>query len=213
VPPGHTGWNEGRPGLSHAVVAPDARRAKNGFAFDKLGVRVPAVLVSPWLDAGSTIGWDAPDRAHQRTMDHTSILRTVQRLVERANIEKRQIQNVDVLRYSRRAQQAAALDFRVRNAARSASECPGRLHPTFSESHYVPAAPHARASGRAAAHARVHPTALPGHNAGAAAARLPQPESGPERELLDAWCERDATRDWGKLEAHVQGLLAAVETA
>ena len=37
------------------------------FAFDRLGVRVPTVLISPWLDAGC----DNTD------YDHTSILRYV----------------------------------------------------------------------------------------------------------------------------------------
>ena len=46
-----------------ATVAPDANT--NGFAFDRLGVRVPAVLISPWVDAGvlSTV------------FDHTSLLK------------------------------------------------------------------------------------------------------------------------------------------
>ena len=40
------------------------------FSFDRLGVRVPAVLASPWLDAG----------VESRPLQHTSVLATVKRL-------------------------------------------------------------------------------------------------------------------------------------
>ena len=46
-----------------ATVAPDALVAT--FAFDRLGVRVPAVLASPWLDPGTSA----------TLFDHTSLLR------------------------------------------------------------------------------------------------------------------------------------------
>jgi phospholipase C len=49
------------------TIAPDARRDGSGFNFDKLGVRVPAVLVSPWLDQGVLTD----------TFDHTSLLKFV----------------------------------------------------------------------------------------------------------------------------------------
>ena len=48
-----------------AAIAPDVSASASGFAFDRLGVRVPTVLISPWLDAGC----DNTD------YDHTSILR------------------------------------------------------------------------------------------------------------------------------------------
>ncbi len=47
------------------AVAPDNNTA--AFAFDKLGVRVPALLISPWLDAGVL----------STEFDHTSLLRYV----------------------------------------------------------------------------------------------------------------------------------------
>jgi phospholipase C len=46
-----------------ATVAPDEHTDQ--FAFDKLGVRVPAILISPWLDPGVL----------QTQFDHTSLLR------------------------------------------------------------------------------------------------------------------------------------------
>jgi phospholipase C len=54
------------------AVPPDGTKAPNGFAFDRFGVRVPTILVSPWIEAGTV------HRAPGRTpFDHTSILRTV----------------------------------------------------------------------------------------------------------------------------------------
>ncbi|HXB74248.1 MAG TPA: alkaline phosphatase family protein [Candidatus Acidoferrales bacterium] len=46
-----------------ATIAPDEHT--KDFGFDKLGVRVPAILVSPWLDPGIL----------QTQFDHTSLLR------------------------------------------------------------------------------------------------------------------------------------------
>ena len=47
------------------AVRPDDHQSPEGFAFDRLGVRVPAVLVSPWV--GQTV-------IHEE-FDHTSLLR------------------------------------------------------------------------------------------------------------------------------------------
>ena len=48
-----------------ATVAPDNYRDGSGFNFETLGVRVPAVLVSPWLKQGVI----------SDTFDHTSVLK------------------------------------------------------------------------------------------------------------------------------------------
>ncbi|MDB5815805.1 MAG: phospholipase [Rhodocyclales bacterium] len=48
-----------------AAIAPDDKRDASGFGFDQYGPRVPAVLVSPWIDAG--VATDV--------FDHTSVLR------------------------------------------------------------------------------------------------------------------------------------------
>jgi phospholipase C len=50
-----------------ASIAPDNRRDGSGFNFDRYGVRVPAVLISPWLDAGVITD----------TFDHTSLVKFV----------------------------------------------------------------------------------------------------------------------------------------
>ncbi|MBV8521117.1 MAG: phospholipase [Acetobacteraceae bacterium] len=50
----------------------------DGFTFDRYGVRVPAVVVSPWIPAGSVIR-PPPGGA---PFDHTSILATLHKLFE-----------------------------------------------------------------------------------------------------------------------------------
>jgi len=55
-----------------AAVPPDASRARpSGFAFDRLGVRVPAILVSPWVAAG---------RVDHTVYDHTSVPATIKKM-------------------------------------------------------------------------------------------------------------------------------------
>jgi phospholipase C len=46
------------------------------FAFDRLGVRVPAIAVSPWIAKGGLASRVFPDK----TFDHTSIIKTVMNL-------------------------------------------------------------------------------------------------------------------------------------
>jgi phospholipase C len=51
-----------------AAVPPDASVSKEGFKFDRLGVRVPTVMVSPYIDKGTVIS---------DTYDHTSIIKAI----------------------------------------------------------------------------------------------------------------------------------------
>ncbi|PYN54170.1 MAG: hypothetical protein DMD94_15815 [Candidatus Rokuibacteriota bacterium] len=54
------------------AVAPDAARARpSGFGFDRLGVRVPAILVSPWVAAG---------HVDHTVYDHTSVPATIKKM-------------------------------------------------------------------------------------------------------------------------------------
>ena len=58
-----------------AAVPPDEASASNGkFGFDRLGVRVPALLISPWARKG----W-----VDHQVYDHTSLLATVKTHVSR----------------------------------------------------------------------------------------------------------------------------------
>jgi len=58
------------------AVSPDVH-SQEGFAFDRYGVRVPAVLVSPWIPAGSVV---RPSNDSKYPFDHTSILSTLRKL-------------------------------------------------------------------------------------------------------------------------------------
>jgi phospholipase C len=61
-----------------ATVAPDDSAGQYGFNFDRLGLRVPTVLVSPWIAAGTVCR--APEGAGGTPVpfDHTSLLKTVE---------------------------------------------------------------------------------------------------------------------------------------
>jgi len=69
----HGGCYDHVPPPSGAVV-PDADAGEFGFDFTRFGVRVPAVLVSPLIQAGTV--FRVP--AGSTPIDHTSILKTVQ---------------------------------------------------------------------------------------------------------------------------------------
>jgi phospholipase C len=58
------------------AVAPDSLAGKFGFDFKRFGVRVPTVLVSPWIEAGTV--FRVPEAG--TPLDHTSILKTVETL-------------------------------------------------------------------------------------------------------------------------------------
>ena len=55
------------------AVIPDQHRGPDGFAFDRFGVRVPALLVSPWIPAGTVFRSPKADTK----FDHTSMISTV----------------------------------------------------------------------------------------------------------------------------------------
>lgn len=50
------------------IVIPYGRKGGSGFEFNRFGVRVPAVLVSPWIEAGTVC---------HTYFDHTSVIKTV----------------------------------------------------------------------------------------------------------------------------------------
>ncbi len=59
------------------AVTPDmaSNPGEEGFKFTRFGVRVPAVLISPWIEAGTVFRRPA---GSAQPYDHTSILRTLQ---------------------------------------------------------------------------------------------------------------------------------------
>lgn len=73
------------------AVSPDDHFPE-GFRFDRFGVRVPAVLVSPWIPPGSVI------RPNGETpFDHTSILATLRALFGIETLTNRDAVAPDVL--------------------------------------------------------------------------------------------------------------------
>ena len=54
-----------------AAVVPDETSARAAFGFDRLGLRVPAILVSPWVGEGI---------ADHTTYDHTSLPATIKKM-------------------------------------------------------------------------------------------------------------------------------------
>ena len=51
-----------------------------GFQFDRYGPRVPAILVSPYVEPHTLLRADAADAAEGRQIDHTSLLSTLEKL-------------------------------------------------------------------------------------------------------------------------------------
>lgn len=74
-----------------AAVSPD-NHFPDGFKFDRFGVRVPAVLVSPWIPAGSVIR-----PAGETPFDHTSIIATLRQLFGIESLTNRDGAAPDVL--------------------------------------------------------------------------------------------------------------------
>jgi phospholipase C len=58
------------------VASADATGIGQTFAFDRLGVRVPAVLISPWIPKATVVA-GPEDSANGRTFEHASIPATV----------------------------------------------------------------------------------------------------------------------------------------
>ncbi len=66
------------------AVPPDALRP-DGFAFDRYGVRVPAVIVSPYMPKGSIVRVaesGLPQQGPPYPFDHTSIIATLRKLFD-----------------------------------------------------------------------------------------------------------------------------------
>jgi|SRR5690348_7559383 len=62
-------------------AGPDKTETGASFAFDRLGVRVPAILVSPWVPKNMVI--PGPNQPGGRTFDHASIPATVMKFILR----------------------------------------------------------------------------------------------------------------------------------
>ena len=59
------------------AVKPDDSKSQKPFDFDRYGVRVPAIVVSPWVEPGTVFRARAADAPEGAEFDHTSILATL----------------------------------------------------------------------------------------------------------------------------------------
>lgn len=66
------------PPRGDGVPAPDDAVASNGFAFDQLGVRIPTLVISPWIPAGTVVSDALPNEQPTPTsaFESTSVLAT-----------------------------------------------------------------------------------------------------------------------------------------
>jgi phospholipase C len=60
-----------------SCTADEFTDAQTGFKFDRLGIRVPAILISPWIPKGRVVPDPAVDGAAPMVFDHASIPATV----------------------------------------------------------------------------------------------------------------------------------------
>lgn len=75
-----------------AQPTPTTVNQDTGFTFDRFGVRVPCILISPWIEAGTVY------RTKGKTpLDHTSILKTVETLFDLTPLTARDEAASDVL--------------------------------------------------------------------------------------------------------------------
>ena len=65
------------------MPAPDSAVASNGFAFDQLGVRIPTIAISPWIEKGTLVHDALPDEqpTPSSAFESTSIMATVNKLL------------------------------------------------------------------------------------------------------------------------------------
>jgi phosphoesterase family protein len=63
-----------------SAVVPDGSPPSSGFDFTRLGLRVPAIVVSPWIEPGTLDRErDASGQERPVVRDHTSVLATVEK--------------------------------------------------------------------------------------------------------------------------------------
>jgi phospholipase C len=124
------------------AVVPDESPSSGGFDFTRLGVRVPAIVVSPWIEPGTLDRErDAGGQEQPVVRDHTSILATVARRFGTAPLTARDAAAADVgslltratarltaaeapLRLPRSAVDDVAQPFLARSARRQPADVP-----------------------------------------------------------------------------------------
>lgn len=100
------------------VPNPDGLNSSD-FSFDRLGIRVPLVAISPWIDA-QTVSYPTSDNAPMPSSqyEHTSVINTVNNLL-----------GVKDTPLSKRVEWSAPFDFLVRQRTSPRTDCPMTLPP------------------------------------------------------------------------------------
>jgi phospholipase C len=78
------------------ATPPDTLAGEFGFTFTRFGPRVPTVLVSPWIAAGTVYRVPQSGSATPTPFDHTSILKTVENRFGLPSLTKRDAAAPDV---------------------------------------------------------------------------------------------------------------------
>ena len=72
---------------SSGIPPPDENIASNGYGFNTLGVRIPTIAISPWIEKGTIVhnGYDYEQPTSTSQYDSTSILATTNILLGLSN--------------------------------------------------------------------------------------------------------------------------------
>lgn len=91
----HGGCFDHVPPPSNATP-PDSLAGESGFQFNRFGPRVPTVLVSPWIEAGTVYRVPQTGSGTPTPFDHTSVLKTVEKRFGLPPLTKRDAAAPDV---------------------------------------------------------------------------------------------------------------------
>lgn len=73
----HGGFYDHVPPPSNVPIPDqDSEKSKSGFKFDRLGVRVPTILVSPWVEKGGIVSFGPSGEV----FEHSSIPATIKKM-------------------------------------------------------------------------------------------------------------------------------------
>jgi len=78
----HGGFYDHVPPPQEGVPNPDGLKARNKFDFDRLGIRIPTIVISPWVKKGTVVHQPQGAQAPQPTSQYesTSIMATVNKI-------------------------------------------------------------------------------------------------------------------------------------
>lgn len=108
------------------VPSPDNAKGSNGFAFDRLGVRVPTILVSPWLKRGLVVHDEGFSPFSNSEYEHSSIGATLFKLL-----------NIKDGTLSRRTEWARTFEPLLTELKEARKDCPLEMPAPFKEERKV----------------------------------------------------------------------------